>query len=63
MGHADREEYDYRPTVDGRIANVDLLLDALRREHGGPRYDIASELLKDHKGTAGKYHRKPLERP
>ena len=59
----DREQFDYRPTVDHKIANVDLLLVALRREHRKRRYDIAPELLKDHKGRRGKYHRKPLERP
>jgi hypothetical protein len=63
MGRAEFEEFDYRPAVDDFMPNVDLLLRALRREHRSPRYDIPPELLKAHKGYAGKYHRKPLERP
>jgi hypothetical protein len=63
MGRAEREEYDYRPTVDYKVNNVDLLLVGLRKHHGEPRYDIPPDLLKNHKGYAGKYHRKPLERP
>jgi hypothetical protein len=46
MGRAEHEQYDYRPTVDEKIANVDLLLRALRREHGSSRDDIPPELRK-----------------
>jgi hypothetical protein len=49
MAQADREQYDYRPTVDERFANIDLLLNALQREHGEPRYDIPPQLVTHHK--------------
>ena len=38
--------YDGRPAVDAQSQfGSDPLLDALRREHGDPRYDIPEALL------------------
>jgi hypothetical protein len=49
---ADDDDDDIMPSIDGDAS--ERLLDALRRVHGEPRYDIPPELQKYQARRAGK---------